>query len=146
MNVGWSLGGEPVPTDFTVTINPAVLKWRVDPPRVDGRPTMPAQMSTLSSEYVTVLVAAREAGADVNLASGATVRLAFKAEGEDPEVADWNAGTWDTDTTYTPTRYYARILVGPDGEVLTAGTYVVWVEITDSPETVVRPAGYLVVS
>lgn len=104
---------------------------------------MPVQIPAASTEYVTVLAAARESGADVNL-STATVRFAFVAEGTAPVEADWTAGSWDTDSSATPTRYYARILVGPDNGVeLEAGTYVVWVEITDDPETVVRPAGYL---
>lgn len=131
-----------MPNDFTVT--PPTLKWRVDPPAIDGRRDVPARISTLSTEYVTVLVAAREDGEDINLSNDATVRLAFTAEGDEPSADDWVNGEWDTDDSMTPTRYYARVLVGPDdGQELAAGTYVVWVEVSSDPETVVRPAGNL---
>jgi hypothetical protein len=51
---------------------------------------------------------------------------------------------WESDTSTTPTTFYARILVGPGGSVeLAEGLWSCWVKVSDSPEALVRNAGYL---
>lgn len=94
------------------------------------------EISHLSTEYVKVPISATEAGLPVDPTAG-TVTMAFTAIGSDPDVADWQTASWETDTTREPDRYFARCLVGPDGEIeLAADTkWWVWWKITGiSPE------------
>jgi hypothetical protein len=101
------------------------------------------EISTASLEYVRVRVAATSAGAAVNPTSDA-VSMAFIAGAAAPVSGDWKTASWDTDATTTPVTYRAQCLVGPSGTVtLAAGTYTVWVKVTDSPEVPVRRAGQL---
>lgn len=101
------------------------------------------EISTASLQHVQVTVAARAAGAAVNL-SGDTVKMAFLAAGVAPVSGDWKTAQWDTDTTTTPPTYRAQCLVGPGGTaVLSAGDYVVWVQVNHSPELVALQAGPL---
>ena len=73
--------------------------------------------------------------------------MAFTAAGVDPVGGDYKTSSWETDATTTPNTYLARCLVGPGGTVaLAAGTYEVWVKITDSPEIPVLRSGTLVVT
>jgi hypothetical protein len=100
-------------------------------------------MSTLSLEYVRVRVQATESGAAQD-PTGDTVAMAFVAAAVNPGGTDWKTASWETDTTTTPDTYYARCLVGPAGTVtLAAGTYDVWVKVTDSPEIPALRAGSL---
>lgn len=80
--------------------------------------------------------------------SGDSVEMAFPAAGAAPASGDWKPATWLTVTATTPDTYYARCLVGPAGTVtLTAGSYDVWVRVTDSPEVpVLRAPGQLVIT
>jgi hypothetical protein len=98
------------------------------------------ELSTLTTEYVRVPVAAEEDGATVD-PTAATVEMAFPAEDVDPVEADWQDASWETVTTSSPDTYLARVLVGTGDLDLAAGNYDVWVRITSSPETVVRKAG-----
>lgn len=102
---------------------------------------MTATISAASTEYVQVIVSAKESGAAVNV-STATVTMGFSATSA---VPTWRTASWDTDATTDPDTYRAQCLVGPDGgvETLTAGLYNVWVKVVDSPETVIRKAGQL---
>ncbi|HCT81757.1 MAG TPA: hypothetical protein DGT23_35290 [Micromonosporaceae bacterium] len=101
------------------------------------------QISTASLEYVLVPVSSEASGASVNPTSD-TVTMAFLATESAPVAGDWKTATWETDATPDPDIYYARCLVGTGGAVaLTAGTYNVWVKISDSPETPVLRAGFL---
>lgn len=96
-------------------------------------------ISVLSREYVKVAVSATEAGSAVDPTND-TVQMAFPVLGTDPISGDWKAATWET----VGTTYYARCLVGPGGTVtLAAGSYNVWVKVTDNPEAPVRRAGVL---
>ena len=91
-------------------------------------------------------MSAKQSGAAVNPTAD-TVTMAFTAAGVDPVPGDYKTSTWETDATTTPSTYYARCLVGPAGTVaLAAGTYEVWVKITDSPEVPVKRSGTLVVT
>lgn len=64
--------------------------------------------------------------------------------GDNPPTTNtvWTQGTWDAGTPYT-----ARILVGPnDGQIaLATGSYQVYVQIQDSPETPCLWSGPMVV-
>lgn len=96
-----------------------------------------------SLDYIRAQVSARESGAAVN-PTGNAVAMAFTATDTAPAAAasDWKAASWDTDTTTTPATYRAQCLVGPGGTVeLTAGTYYLFVKVTDSPEAPILPCG-----
>lgn len=76
----------------------------------------------------------RDSGLVPNL-SADVVQMAFPLQSVAPVGGDWKAATWETDATASPTRYYARCLVGPAGTVtLATGLYDIWVKITHSPE------------
>lgn len=106
---------------------------------------MTATVSVASLEFVRVPVSATESGVQVD-PTGLTVRLGFARPGHTPTVPELVAGSWETDATTRPTTYRARALVGPGGgTVLAAGRWVVWVQVTDSPEVPLLPAGPLVV-
>lgn len=90
---------------------------------------MSLTISSLSKQYVRVPVSATNAGSSVDLSAG-TVTMAFTDLDTEPVVSDWNASSWETDTTRTPNRYYARCLIGPGAVTLTDGTYRVWVKVT----------------
>ena len=103
-------------------------------------------LSVLSLEYVLVPVSAKENGVAVDI-SGDVVALAFTLQDVAPLSGDWEAATWETDATTTPDTYLAKCLVGPGGAAtLSAGTYDVYVKVTDSPEIMVRKAGNLEVT
>ncbi len=106
---------------------------------------MVPQISTGSLEYVRVPIRAVAAGAVVD-PTGSDVEMAFLRGAAAPADGDWKTASWDTDTTTYPPTYRAQCLVGDGGAVeLTAGTYRVWVRVTDSPETPVKAAGHITV-
>lgn len=102
------------------------------------------EISTASLQYVLVDISAEAAGAAVNPTSD-TVQMAFLTSDSAPSVGDWKTASWETDAGTDPDTYSARCLVGTGGAVaLSAGTYNVWVKISDSPETpVLRAKDYL---
>lgn len=102
---------------------------------------MVAEIAASSVEYVRVPVSATASGSAVDPTAD-TVQLAFMATASAPSSGDWKTASWETDTGTTPDTYYARCLVG-SAVTLTAGTYTVWVKVTDSPETPVKRAGLL---
>jgi hypothetical protein len=94
-----------------------------------------------SLQYVKVPVSAVVDG-DAYDPTADTVKMAFTARFTNPVSGDWKSAVWET----SGTRYYAKCLVGPGGTVaLTAGSYKVWVKVTDSPEAPILPSGELVV-
>lgn len=104
---------------------------------------MPHQISTASLEYVLVPIAAKASGVVVNPTAD-TVQMAFLTASTAPVAGDFKSASWETDATTDPDTYYARCLVGTGGAVaLAAGTYNVWVKVTDSPEVPVLHCGYL---
>lgn len=106
----------------------------------------PAVLSVLDLEYVYVPVSVKKSGSYINPTSD-TVTMAFTAGGVDPVGGDWKSASWETDSTTTPPTYSARCLVGPGGSFTpTAGTYEVWVKVTDSPEIPVLRSGTVVVN
>jgi hypothetical protein len=67
------------------------------------------------------------------------VEAAFKTPGVNPGAPDWKTASWVTPSTG---RFFALCLVGPGaGAVinLAAGTYKMWLRITDNPEIPVLP-------
>jgi hypothetical protein len=96
------------------------------------------ELPALTDEYVRVRVSATEDGVTVNPTSD-TVELAFMTSGS-PGVSDWLTGEWETDATTNPDTYYARTRT----LALAPGSYDVWVRVHDSPETVVRKAGPMI--
>ena len=104
-------------------------------------------MSQLATEYVFVPVAATKSGLPYN-PTGDTVQFAFAATATYvPQNADWVTGSWDTDTTNIIFPYSAKCLVGPAGTItLGIGTWIIYVKITDYPETPVLICGQLQIS
>jgi hypothetical protein len=74
--------------------------------------------------------------------TGLVVELALVAEGALPGGGDWETGTWENGGP----PYYAHVLAGV-GQTIdpTAGTYDLWLKLTDSPEIPIRLAGKVVV-
>lgn len=98
-----------------------------------------------SLEHVLVPVRGKRSGTAIDPTAD-TVKMAFLDVGPEtgsPESGDWKTASWETNTTVTPNTYEARCLVGPGGGVitLTEGTWHVWVQVTDSPETPGRYSG-----
>jgi hypothetical protein len=104
-------------------------------------------LSQLATEYVLVPVTVTKAGEPYN-PTGDTVQFAFAPTATYvPQSADWQTGSWVTDTTNVLYPYSAQCLVGPAGTInLGIGNYVIYVKITDSPEIPVLTAGYLQIS
>jgi hypothetical protein len=117
--------------------------WIVKPSSIDwilGR-LEPMQISQTSLQYVRVPVTASVLGAAYNPTSD-TVQMAFLADGAVPQSGDWKVASWETDVVTG--QYRAKCLVGPSGTVtLTAGTYRIFVKISDSPEIPVLEADLL---
>lgn len=100
---------------------------------------MSAEMSTIDLEFVKVPVSFKENGVFQDPTAD-LVQMAFMAAGSTPGALDWVNASWET----AGSRYLARALVGPTAKVLTVGTYIVWVKITDSPEIPAKKApGFL---
>ena len=104
-------------------------------------------ISQLSTEYVIFPVAATNSGSSYN-PSADLVQFAFMpTPTQVPQSADWQTGSWDTDTTNVLYPYSAKCLVGPAGTInLGIGTYVMYIRITDNPEVPVLVAGQLQIS
>lgn len=100
--------------------------------------------SALSCQYVQAAVSATVSGAPYNPTSD-VVQFAFTRAPAAPGPSDWVAGSWDGATPRPPgSTYAAQCLVGPGGTItLAAGTYTMWIKITDTPETPVINVGLL---
>ncbi len=101
------------------------------------------RISVQSTEYVRIPVSARSSGVWVNPTSD-VVAMALPYRGVAPVSGDWKTASWETDSTQSPATYYARLLVGPGGTAYQAGTYDVYVKVTDTPEIPVLLSGELV--
>jgi hypothetical protein len=104
-------------------------------------------LSHLSTEYVLIPIQVTKAGVPYNPTSD-TLQFAFMPNSvQVPITGDWVSGVWETVATNIIYPYNAKCLVGPTGStVLTLGTYVIYLKITDNPETPVLVAGQLVIS
>lgn len=104
-------------------------------------------LSHLSTEYVLIPLQVTKAGVPYN-PTGDTLQFAFMPTAvQVPQVSDWVNGVWETVTTNFIYPYNAKCLVGPSGStVLTLGTYVIYLKITDNPEIPVLVGGQLEIS
>lgn len=103
---------------------------------------MSATKSTLSTVFIKSQVTATVNGVYPYNPTGDVVEAAFVAPGTSPSALDWKTASWETKGT----SYFARCLVGPGpGAVLdlAAGTFRMWVRVTDNPEAPVLEAGNL---
>lgn len=109
----------------------------------------PHTISASSLEHVLAPVSGRRNGAAVDPTAD-TVVMAFitsPPETAAPASGDWKTASWETNSTPDPDQYEAKCLVGTGGAVaLAAGTYYVWVKITDSPETPAKYSGIIKVT
>jgi len=95
------------------------------------------RISTESKEYVKVPVTAKKSGIAFD-PTGDVVKMAFSASEHLGVSPTWLTASWESGAG----RYWARCVVGPGGVVqLTAGTWWVFVQITDNPEVPVVGAG-----
>jgi hypothetical protein len=94
-----------------------------------------------------VPISATKQGVSYN-PTGDVVQMAFMPNtAQQQGVSDWQTASWDTDSTNIIYPYSAKCLVGPSGVItLVTGTYVIFVKITDNPETPVLVAGQLAVT
>lgn len=96
------------------------------------------EVSSMSTEYVQVDVEARHNGRPHNLSTTA-VWFAFVPEGIDPGPGNWVPGSWEV----LNRTYVAQCLIGPGGNPVAEGDWVVWVRVIANPEVPVRPVGLL---
>lgn len=123
-------------------------RWAADLPAMEwnvGYDTI--GMSHLSLEYVIIPVSVTKAGASYN-PTGDTLQFAFMpTPTQVPQVSDWVAGVWETDSSNILYPYNAKCLVGPGGTItLGIGMYVIYLQITDNPEVPVLVGGQLAIS
>lgn len=105
---------------------------------------MATRRAALTTRYLRYYVGATKDGQPYN-PTGTPVAFAFMAPGIDPALADFKAGSWETEVG-PPSRYVARFLLGPSGTAsLTKGTYAVWIKISDTPEVPEEPIDTLTV-
>ena len=107
------------------------------------------RISASSIEYVKVPVAAIVNGAAIDPSTD-VVALAFVAGGNSADPpSTWHTGSWEdllVPDVETGATHAARVLVGTTtggGVVLAAGSFGVWVKVTDSPEVPIRYVGRL---
>lgn len=108
--------------------------------------------SHLSTEYVRIPVKVLENGEEID-PTDIPIRMSFTAAPyTSPVEADWQAAEWETNLDGEVLdgvryRYFARVLVGPDGGLeLVPGKYRPWLDADDSPERVVRITSLLVIT
>ncbi len=103
-----------------------------------------------STEPMQFSIAAIDAQGDSYNPSSDAVAVAFAPVTSPPTpfnaaTATWNTASW---AVASGPVYWVTILVGPanGGVTLTAGSYVAYVKITDSPAVPVEPAAYVVIT
>lgn len=122
----------------------AVVEYRVGPPRAKWVVTMLTErVAVESTGKVRCAVAADSAGLLYDPRS-ATVEFAAMPSYTRPTGGDYHVGDWDVTLIG---QYVAEINPGTGGLALVAGTYYVWLRITDpfAGETVVCSPGTLIV-
>ena len=101
-------------------------------------------MSQLSTQYVFIPVTATKSGIPYNPTGDAVVFAFMPTATKVPQVSDWVAGSWDTNTSSVLFPYSAKCLVGPSGIINPGiGRYYMYIKITDNPEVPVLIAGLL---
>lgn len=130
------------------TIASANTNWKSDLPYTEWTVSFSAiGISHLSTEYVLIPVQATKNGIAYD-PTGDTVQFAFMPTATQvPGVSDWVNGAWDTTSGNPIYPYNAKCLVGPMGTtILSIGTYVIYIKVTDSPEVPVLVGGQLQIS
>ena len=95
-----------------------------------------------SLEYLPVKVSAEKDGAPYDPTAD-VVQIALPVINVDVVGGDWKDGIWET----VNGEYFAKILVGPGGDVtLNKGDYDILIKITDSPEVPIMRAGMLTIT
>lgn len=87
-------------------------------------------LSAVSTRFYRVPVSDTVNGTVLVDPTGDEVSFAFMAPGVNPDTANWVSGLWET----IGTTFYAKVLLGPGGNALAVGTYLVWIWVADSPE------------
>lgn len=104
----------------------------------------------VSTEPVQFQVVAWDDGASYNPSSDPVYVAFVPVTGSNPSPAGatWNTASWEVDAGNPQASYWASILVGPlnGGIVLTAGTYLCFVKVTDNPAVPVKAGAYLTIS
>jgi hypothetical protein len=101
-------------------------------------------MSQLSTQYVFIPVTATKSGIPYNPTGDAVVFAFMPTATKVPQVSDWVAGSWDTNTSSVLFPYSAKCLVGPAGITNPGiGRYYMYIKITDNPALPVLIAGLL---
>ena len=104
-------------------------------------------MSQLATMYVFVPFAVTKSGVAYNPTSDAVAFAFAPTPTYVPQVSDWVAGSWDTNTTSALYPYSAKCLVGPAGTItLGIGAYIMYCRVTDNPEIPVLVTGQLQIS
>jgi len=106
-------------------------------------PPLPVQqINADSTDYVIAnITAALPNGTPVDPTED-TISFAFMTTGMDPGVSDWIPATWVAGGP----PYTAQLLVGPDGIILGKGTYRIYAQLIDVPQTIVQLIGLLYIS
>jgi hypothetical protein len=101
-------------------------------------------MSQLSTQYVFIPVSATKSGVPYNPTGDAVVFAFMPTATAVPQVSDWVAASWDTNTSSVLFPYSAKCLVGPAGTTNPGiGRYYMYLKITDNPEIPVLLGGLL---
>jgi len=101
-------------------------------------------LAALSTQYIEIPVTELASGLPADPTTN-PVHVAFMLGRAQPDTGDWKTGSWETSGVNGA--YFARVLVGPNGGVitLTPGLYTVWLKIDASPETPIMQTGNVTV-
>ena len=103
-------------------------------------------ISAVSRQYVQAAVTGTVQGSPYNPTAD-PVKFAFIVGPDNPTSGQWVSGSWDGTTARPDGSYRAQCLIGPGGTTtLTAGTYTMWIQITDNPEIPVINVGLLTIT
>lgn len=101
-----------------------------------------------SKQYIIVPIEGQDDNGSLDPTSY-PVEFAFLGQDATPDGdTTWYAGTWFTESqTYLPDIYKAKVLIGPDGGVVTlaAGSWSVWVRVTHPVEVPVEKADTILI-
>ena len=102
-------------------------------------------MSVLTTQYVQVPIDTTFNGSPYNPTAD-VVSMAFMptTTNANPGVSDWKTASWVTPVAGS---YAIRCLVGPSngGNILTVGSYNIWVKIADNPEVPIEEVGIITI-
>lgn len=157
-----------LPRDIIATIGQPVARWITRAPLARWLVRKPKARWTvgrstnkgLVMQEISSISPFEYARAPVNInfnPTADTLQVALVPVGAKPAVGDWKPAVWETISLLTnvsvfgvttgPGDFYANCAVGSGGVItLGVGTYDMYVQITDSPETIVKRAGQVLIS